>query len=332
MKVEASAPSNIALIKYMGKLPADSALGSRSSNLPTNASLSYSVEHLRSFVVIDSQDRVHTQDGAQDSWSQLDGFVPIELSPTGLDKFLGHFKRLKTHFGIEGAFHLRSANNFPSDCGMASSASSFAALTLATAQLASKLNGTPLPEREELSRLSRAGSGSSCRSMFSPWSLWRSEGAQRADLNLQLEHAAIVIEAGKKPVTTSQAHLRVSSSSLFGGRAERAERRLEALVKSFETENWRESYEICWAEFWDMHALFETSHPHFGYMTAESLRVLSHLRNIWEASGDGPLVTMDAGANVHVFFRPDQTALGDQWLRGLKTIKSWDDGAGLGRA
>lgn len=320
MKVEASAPSNIALIKYMGKLPA--APGMAPSNLPTNASLSYSVEHLRSFVVIESQE----DRGASDRWTELEGLVALDLSQTGLDKFLNHFRKLKNHFGIEGSYLLRSGNNFPSDCGMASSASSFAALTLATAQLTAKLKGTPLPSREELSRLSRQGSGSSCRSMFSPWSLWRHEGAEAAPLDVVLEHAAIVLESGKKPVTTSQAHLRVSSSSLFAGRPERAERRLEDLMQALKSQNWRESYEICWAEFWDMHALFETSQPHFGYMSAESMRVLAHLRNIWETSGDGPIVTMDAGANVHVFLRPDQTGNADQWLKGLHTIKSWDKG------
>src|SRR5262245_57856701 len=119
MRVEASAPSNIALIKYMGKEPG-------SGNRPANASLSYTLEHLRSFVVIEPADK--------NEWRPLPGFEPLQLSETGLKKFLGHLERLKAHWKIPGHHRVLSANNFPADCGLASSASSFAALTLAVAQ------------------------------------------------------------------------------------------------------------------------------------------------------------------------------------------------------
>ena len=59
-RIEASAPSNIALIKYMGKT-------SESGNWPTNASLSYTLEHLRSFVVLEPEG------GEQDQWKPLAG-------------------------------------------------------------------------------------------------------------------------------------------------------------------------------------------------------------------------------------------------------------------
>ena len=49
-----------------------------------------------------------------------------------------------------------------------------------------------------------------------------------------------------------------------------------------------------------MHALFETSLPSFGYMTAESVEVLHKVREYWRKHDSGPLVTMDAGANVHL--------------------------------
>lgn len=43
MWIEASAPSNIALIKYMGKTDAV-------SNKPTNVSISYTLDELKTFV------------------------------------------------------------------------------------------------------------------------------------------------------------------------------------------------------------------------------------------------------------------------------------------
>jgi diphosphomevalonate decarboxylase len=176
---------------------------------------------------------------------------------------------------------------------------------------------------EELSKLSRLGSGSSARSLFTPWALWRGEGAEPAGIDWPLAHAVVIVNGGKKLVSSSEAHVRVNSSLLFIGRPARAEARLSELISALKTKSWRQCFELCWAEFWDMHALFETSQPTFGYMNADSLRVLGHLRAIWTETGDGPLVTMDAGANVHLLLRPEQTLLADQWLSGFNVLKSW---------
>jgi diphosphomevalonate decarboxylase len=307
-RVEASAPSNIALIKYMGKT-------SQSGNLPTNASLSYTLDHLRSHVVLEESD--------QDSWSELSGYMPMRLSETGRTKFLGHFSKLKTAWEINGQFKISSANDFPSDCGLASSASSFAALTLATYKMAQKQRPEFHLSDRELSLWSRQGSGSSCRSFFAPWALWKTEAAETIPLSTRLEHAVIVVASGVKAVSSSQAHQRVSSSLLFEGRPERASQRLATLTSALENGRWDEAFETCWAEFWDMHALFETSRPSFGYFQPESFQALERLRQVWRETGDGPLVTMDAGPNVHVLIRPDQRQAANRWLEGFKVIQSW---------
>jgi diphosphomevalonate decarboxylase len=119
----------------------------------------------------------------------------------------------------------------------------------------------------------------------------------------------IVVESGKKIVSSSQAHSRVPTSALFEGRPERAEKRLAELIAAFRGEQWNEAFEICWNEFWDMHALFETSWPSFGYMEPGTIEVLKFFRELWAENKDGPLVTMDAGANIHALYRADQSEL-----------------------
>lgn len=311
MRVEASAPSNIALIKYMGK-------DSHAGNLPANPSLSYTLEHLRSFVVIEPAV------GAADEWQPLPGFEAVDLSEKGRARFLAHFAKLKAHWGVKGVHRVLSANNFPSDCGLASSASSFAALTLASYQLAHAQNPALTESTESLSRWSRQGSGSSCRSLFSPWSEWSDEGAEKADLGLELEHAVLIVDSGRKSVSSSEAHKRVNTSLLWNGRTERARTRLERLKQSLRLGEWRVSFEVCWAEFWDMHALFETSEPAFGYMTADTLKALGRMRELWTEKNDGPLITMDAGANIHLLFRKDQLRGASAWLDGFKCLRSWE--------
>ncbi len=293
-----AAPANIALIKYMGKIQ-------RPGNVPTNASLSYTLPHLRTHVELE------LVPGASDRWEPLSGFPILDLSEKGRDRFLNHLSFLKTVFNFKGSFVVRSANDFPGDCGLASSASSFAALTLVAARAMASLTSQPLPSREELAQFSRQGSGSSCRSFFGPWSRWQGDGACNEELPYgDLIHQVIIVADGKKNVSSSEAHQRVMESLLFQGRPERAEVRLRELVESLRASDWRAAMEVCWAEFWDMHALFETSRPSFGYMQAGSLDVLNYLKyQIWDEYGDGPIVTMDAGANIHALYRRDSIVL-----------------------
>ena len=65
------------------------------------------------------------------------------------------------------------------------------------------------------------------------------------------------------------------------------------MVSALRADDWKELLGS-WAEFWDMHALFETSSPPFGYMSAFLLKFYIELRTLAKKE-KGPLVTMDAG-------------------------------------
>lgn len=299
MWTESSAPSNIALIKYMGKTDAE-------QNRPTNSSFSFCLEKLRTYVRIKKNSELQA-----DVWNPYirQDLRPIELSEKGRGKFLRHFIFLKKEFKIDGYFEIESANNFPSDCGLASSASSFAALTLATHDwLIQNSEGAKKAYlAKELAKLSQKGSGSSCRSFFSPWALWHASGAESIQIPYKtLRHQVLLCDESIKQVSSSEAHARVLTSDLFKGRAERAEMRLQKLIEALRSEKWQQSFEICWNEFWDMHLLFHTSVPAFMYMNEKSIKALLMLHNNWLSQGDGPLITMDAGSNIHLLYRPDQ--------------------------
>lgn len=295
--VIASAPSNIALIKYMGKTEGG-------GNNPTNASLSYTLDNLRTFVRL-----TPLPEGEKDQWRCLreESLQVLDLSEKGQTRFLQHLQNLKKKWNIEQSFLVESANNFPSDCGLASSASSFAALTLAAAQTFQRIKPQPWgDDKKVLSQLSREGSGSSCRSLYSPWALWQHEYAEPMNLPVKnLHHLVVIVEDSKKEVSSSQAHRQVLTSPRFHGRPERAELRLRDLSQALQFDDWHMARQIVWDEFMDMHRLFETSQPAFSYMTAGSHEVLEECQKLWSKWQDGPLVTMDAGANVHMLFRQD---------------------------
>lgn len=289
---QATAPSNIALIKYMGCQK----VGER---LPANPSLSYTLKDLNTRVELELSEEL-----VDDVWQPFPNNVL--LSENEQARFLNHLKFLKTQFNFKGCFIVRSANNFQSACGLASSASSFAALTLCAAKALSDLCSKNF-NKETLANWSRQASGSSCRSFFGPWVLWEGESVRPLDLPYpELIHQVVLVDSQKKLISSTEAHRRVLSSPFFAGRAERARHRLEQLLQAMRAQNWPSMYEIVRDEFLDMHHLFETAQEKFSYRQAGTLEVLNYWQDHWQKHGDGPLVTMDAGPNVHLLFRDEK--------------------------
>lgn len=300
----AQAPSNIALIKYMGKKDSD-------INIPINPSLSFTLNDLLSSVMLEQ----HA--GTKDYWEPLDipgGINNFSLSPKAQARFLGHFSVLKESFKYSGSFIVRSTNNFPHSSGLASSASSFAALTKCAVTALSELTNTPLPPVEIQAQLSRLGSGSSCRSFFSPWALWDETTVTAPNIPYQqLLHQVIMISHAEKAVSSSEAHQRICTSSAYATRVTRAKYNLKTLLEALDTRDWSSAYQICWREFHDLHELFSTCAEPFSYMTDQTHVVLNELQNLWHREGDGPLVTMDAGPNIHLLYRSDQAEMANSF-------------------
>ncbi|OGV50368.1 MAG: diphosphomevalonate decarboxylase [Legionellales bacterium RIFCSPHIGHO2_12_FULL_42_9] len=297
------APANIALIKYMGKKNTE-------NNTPDNPSLSYTLNKLQSSVMLESQA------GKSDLWEPLliPGAQPFDLNIAAQQRFLKHLAFLKSKFNYSGGFIVRSSNNFPHSSGLASSASSFAALTKCAVQALSELTKKPLPCLEEQAHLSQLGSGSSCRSFFSPWALWDENKVGAIDLPYpQLDHHVIIISHNEKQVSSALAHLRVKTSPLYATRSQRARENLKILLHAFESQDWQDAFTITWREFHDMHTLFATSTDPFSYITPQSKELLNLLQDFWHHHGDGPLVTMDAGPNIHLLYRLDQLDLAEQF-------------------
>lgn len=295
----AQAPANIALIKYMGKKDPE-------TNTPANPSLSYSLDNLRTNVSLE------LNAGKQDVWESLTilGTEPLILSTAAQERFLKHLARLKSYFNYTGSFVVRSSNNFPHSSGLASSASSFAALTKCAALALSELTHRSLPSIETQAALSRQGSGSSCRSFFSPWSLWDDETVTPIQLPyMHLSHEVIVISKDEKDVSSSAAHKRILTSPWYAERGNRAQQNLKLLLNAFTKKDWAAAYQVCWKEFQDMHQLFATCEQPFSYMTDKTTTALNTLQDLWHRDGDGPIVTMDAGPNIHLLYREDQSEM-----------------------
>jgi diphosphomevalonate decarboxylase len=303
------APSNIAVIKYMGK-------SDTSVNLPANSSLSLTLDSLCTMTELEYS----PASGFQLEWtgvSEMGGRAlrPLPLRDKDRPKMERHFRRVLEHFGapLTGRWHVRTGNAFPAGAGIASSASGFAALTLAISAVIGKRQAP----RSELAALSRQGSGSSCRSFEGPWVQWDLAHAGSVESSFDpLTDLVILIEESEKVVGSSEAHQRVHSSPKWNGRVERAQARLAEIRSSLSEGDWKAFSTTCWQEAMDMHELFHTSEPSFSYWTPQTREVLAWLESIGAHRGDVKIgVTLDAGPNVHLLIPQRDQAF---WLDKLE--------------
>jgi diphosphomevalonate decarboxylase len=334
MKILVRAPSNIALMKYMGK---KETIG----NIPDNPSLSMTLNSLCTYVSLDLQENATSpfriRPGFDDSAKGID-FTKLqipELKGAGIEKMERHWKRITDvapsilkEAGLDvrpngpASATVQTANTFPMGSGIASSASSFAAMTLA-GLVASAADPGKLQKiwRENLqastamrracARISRQGSGSSCRSFEGPFVEWNDENANAVQTAMpEMSHFVVVVSSTEKKISSSQAHQLVKTSALWNGRVDRVTERFHALKIALAVGDIAEVSRLSWTEMWEMHSLFHTATPAFSYWEPGTIHALrSFAEDV--LSDNPPIVTLDAGPNVHVLVPKSER---EHWL------------------
>lgn len=315
-RVLVRAPSNIAIVKYMGKRDF-------TKNLPANSSLSMTLSELCTYVEIrQAEGQTPSSTFVAEKPDGSKGEVPT-LNDRGREKFLRHFERCRarareilfahdlavSESRLGSAAVIRTTNTFPLEAGIASSASSFSALTLGALYYFSgdrdSFKSRYAEKRElrrSLAQISREGSGSSCRSFEGPFVAWTLDEATRVESLLPpLSDLVVVVSGERKSVGSSDAHRRVETSPHWKGRVERAEMRFRVLTLALGSGVFSKVAEIAEADFQDMHQLFETSEPSFSYFASGTDEVLEFLTKCCNQDSVLPFaVTMDAGPNVHI--------------------------------
>ncbi len=292
-------PVNIALIKYIGKQDSSDGL-----NQALHPCLSYTLDELYTEV------RLTYQPGATQDVILTHPKSP-PLAHKDRVRFTDHLVVVKEKFGFKGCFNIDTFNNFPLSAGLASSASSFAALTACAIEAIESLQQTKLDSKLSLleqAQLSRYGSGSACRSFFGPYCTWDNDAIDGVSFGEwdRLQHVVLMFSTQQKHVSSSQAHQLVTTSDGFDKRQALVTQRYTQLTQAMHAMDWQAVHRYVWTDFIEMHRLFHTSKPSFTYCTPKVKRALEFLQGWWYNHADGPLVTMDAGSNIHLLFRPDQ--------------------------
>lgn len=306
-RVTAEAPANIAFIKYWGKADAE-------LRLPANSSISMDLSGARTTTSVEFDENL-----------EADRFLlnGVEASGEETARVSKHLDLIRNLSKIGDFARVESKNNFPKSSGIASSASGFAALTLA----ATKAAGLDLSEKE-LSILARLGSGSACRSVPDGFVEWKKGKTSEESYAFSLyprgywdicDLVAIVGENSKK-VSSTEGHTIAESSPFYKTRILGMEDKLKEIKKALKDKNFTKFGEVLEAEAINMHAVMMTSVPPLYYWKPETFRVMSKVFELREKEVEC-YFTIDAGPNVHVICEAGNKVRVTNELSEVKGIK-----------
>jgi diphosphomevalonate decarboxylase len=311
-KTTISAPANIAFIKYWGARDLDRAL-------PLNASISMTLERCV------TQCTAEVIPGDQDEiWLAESHGGFSTPNPDYHRRIKQQLDRMRQWAGSEERFRVATRNNFPSAAGLASSASGFAALTLATAGALGRADTSTA----ELSRLARnSGSGSAARSVLGGYVEWPvsedekgSEAVQISDAeHWDLRDVIAVVEIGPKSVPSLEGHRRAVTSPYFSRRLELLPERLAKVRRAIAERDLELLGPVLEEEAVDLHLVAMSSRPPIFYWAPGTVAVLRTVRELRQ-EGLAAWATMDAGANVHVICDADSEEDVAERLEGLSAV------------
>jgi diphosphomevalonate decarboxylase len=303
----AVAHPNIAFIKYWGNI--DSSL-----RLPANGSISMTLAALETKTTVEFSENLPSDHVV------ING---AEAKGQSYSRVTQHLDRIRTLSGLKMMADVTSQSNFPLSTGLASSASGFAALTLA----ASKAADLDLPLRD-LSILARKASGSACRSIFGGFVEWyasKEDAGSYAEQIMDqsywnLMDVIAIVREDEKEVSSTSGHAVADSSPLQNGRVQDTVRRLADCRQAILDRNFNRLALVVESDSNMMHSVMLTSTPPIHYWEPATITIM---RNIvkWRGEGLEVCYTIDAGPNVHCICTAESALEIEKRLRKLSGVK-----------
>ena len=278
---KAKAHANIALIKYWGKK--DDELF-----LPFTSSLSLTLDQLYTITSVEI-DEALTED-----IFVLNGVVQDKNETMKISKFVDFFRKNNRFVRIE------SFNSFATAAGLASSASGYAALAKA---LNHEFGWNY--SNQELSRITRKGSGSATRSLFGGFAVWQTgndESSYGYPLNIDMDIVmviGVVNDTKKSQSSRSMMKTTVTQSAYFKAWVQQSEIDYKEMMTAVERRDLVRIGKIAERNAMMMHATLLANEVPFFYLQPKSLEIIQLVQELRE-QGVLAYYTMDAGPNVKI--------------------------------
>jgi diphosphomevalonate decarboxylase len=281
----AIAHPNIAFIKYWGNL--DPVL-----RIPSNGSISMTLGDLT------TRTSVRFDDSLSEEIIEINGEI---ATGSAHDRAAAHLDRIRTIAGISTKAEVRTISDFPLAAGLASSASGFAALSLAGTKAAGLSLSSP-----ELSSLARKASGSASRSIIGGFVEWiqgnndeSSHAVEIADMNhWDLIDVIAIVREEEKAIGSTEGHSVASSSALQDARIGDAKRRLDICRRAIVNRDFESLSQVVEEDSNMMHSVMITSKPPIFYWEPATINIIKSVER-WRKEGLHVCYTIDAGPNVH---------------------------------
>ena len=291
MNATAVAHPNIALVKYWGKRD-------RELNIPAAGSLSVTLEGLSTTTTVEFDAEL------DDDRVTLDGQPLDEGRPRR--RIVQFLELVRDAAEFDVCARVKSANDFPTAAGLASSASGFAALAVAAADAA----GLQWSDKQ-LSVLARRGSGSAARSIYGGFvEMQPGSAADGSDAHAtpvaDADHwdlccLVAVTDAGKKDIGSTEGMLRTQETSpLFEPWRSTVADDIAQARDAIEGRDFARLGKIAERSCFRMHATALGADPAILYWNPTTVRIIHAIR----AARDGGLacfLSIDAGPHVKVF-------------------------------
>lgn len=288
MRATAQAQPNIALIKYWGKRDV-------AQNLPAVSSLSLTLDSLWTRMSVEFDGRLNEDRLVVNDREGLDMLPRVS---TCLDQIAGSDRPNA---------RVVSDCNFPIAAGLASSASSFAALVVAAAAALNKPG-----ERLALARLAGRASGSAARSLY-PGVVLLTAGDSDIDVQTvtdewPLELVVAVTEESAKPVGSGEAMNRSAQTSPFySAWIDQQPRDIETALDAVASRDFGKLAAVAEHNCLKMHSVMWASRPPIVYWNQATLACMETVRNL-QADGIPVFFTIDAGPQLKAVCLPDAAA------------------------
>lgn len=285
-KATAVATSNIAFVKYWGRINDE-------LRLPMNGSISMNLDSATTTTTVAFDDSLTADEFT------LGGQSATEKQSA---RVFSHLNRIRAIAGIKTHAQVASENNFPTGAGIASSASAFAALTVAAVKAA----GLSLPELE-LTLLARQGSGSACRSIPAGFVEWQYGETNEASFATQIappdywdiRDLIAITQITHKEVGSADGNKLVGTSPFNDTRVKLAGQGLNIIRRAILERDWTTFGEETEREAIRLHVITMTSRPPIYYWSPVTLAIIQAMTE-WRQGGLEVYFTIDAGANVHI--------------------------------
>lgn len=305
-KVTWKAPSNIALVKYWGKVPVQ---------LPANPSLSFTLDKCCTTTTLHYKP---LEKRSKDfTFSLLIDGEPNTNFNHRIKKFFenieGYFLFLK-----EYEFVIETSNSFPHSSGIASSASGMSALALCLMSMEEELlSGIDKNDFfQKASFIARLGSGSASRSVLGPIMVWGEHNDVKGSANeyaivyphdvdkvfKNYQDTILIVDKGVKQVSSSVGHDLMHYHPYAKKRFKVAEKNIDTLKGILKKGDLPGFIRLVESEALTLHAMMMTSLPYYLLMKPNTLEIINR---IWEFRKETKLnvcFTLDAGANVHLLY------------------------------